>query len=130
MYLCSHRQERRHSHTSFALLAQVLGYQLCGCVLPVVQSSLRYCSAKPFKRFLCYRVEMLFLRAAAIWLYPHNVGEVQRVIVTPFIGHPKIALLLGLQASDALTEQGFEFYCPPKRIILCPTFLQSIIHER
>src|SRR5215469_5655998 len=73
---------------------------------------------------------MLILCASAIWLYSHDIGKVQRIIVTPFIGNSKIALLLRLQTCNTFTEQSLEFDCPFKRIILCPAFLQSIIHKR
>src|SRR6266851_1355274 len=97
----------------------VLGHELCRCRLPVVQGALRDGGTKPLERFLSDGVRAAMLCAAAVRLDPCHVGEIERVIMPPFVRGAEISFLPGFQAGDALAEQGFEFDGPFDDVILC-----------
>jgi len=90
----------------------VLCYELCRCRLPVVQGALRYSGTKPLECFLNDRVCVAMLCAAAVRLDTCDIGEIERVILPPFVRCAEISFLPGFQAGDALAQQRFEFDGP------------------
>jgi hypothetical protein len=70
------------------------------------------------------------LCVSTVRLNPCNVGEIERVIIPPFVRCAEISFLPGFQAGNALAEQGFEFDGPFDDVIPCVTLGQACLHER
>src|SRR5215211_2296264 len=82
--------------------------QLCGGILPVMQCPFGDGGLEPVERGARGFIQRVVICPAGVWLKSPHVGEMQSVIVAPFIGHAKFHFRLRLELLNALDEQRFQ----------------------